>query len=262
MVAGQDVRALTTRDLSTVGLPARVQLVRGDLTQPETLVAALKGVDRVFLVPIASAMGDFVDLAQKAGVRRVVVLSTEVAARPKDFAAGGVEHHRAIEQAVERGNFEWTILRPTGFAANTLEWASSIAEEGVVRTTYPNAAQALIHEADIAAVAVKALTEDGHEGQRYVLTGPEAITKIKQVTAIGKAIGRDIRFEEVSPVHWRASMAQHVSELVIDMMMGHSWDASAEPGTVDPTVARILGRPARTFDQWAADHQDDFTQPS
>nr|WP_042186581.1 NAD(P)H-binding protein [Kibdelosporangium sp. MJ126-NF4] len=262
VAAGQDVRALTTRDPTTVGLPPQVQVVQGNLAQPETLSAALDGVDRVHLFPVADAAGGFVDAAKAAGVRRVVVFSSEVVAHPKAFAKFSVEHHRAVEQVVEGGGFEWTVLRPTGFAANTLEWASSIAEEGVVRSPYPHAAQALIHEADIAAVAVRALTETGHHGQRYLLTGPEAITKVDQVTAISGAIGREIRFEEVSPEQWRALMVQYMPEFIVDMLLGHWAHADAEPETVDPTLIRILGRPAFTFAQWAIDHQDDFTLPN
>ncbi|MFI6908299.1 NAD(P)H-binding protein [Nonomuraea sp. NPDC050394] len=260
LAAGQEVRALTTRDPSVVDMPKEAHVVQGDLTRPGTLTAALEGVEGVHLFSeVAKAAEEFVHLAQNAGVRRVVVFSSQAVAHPRDFAMFSVAYHTAVERAVERADFEWTILRPTGFAANTLEWASSIREEGVVRTPYPNAAQALIHEADIAAVAVKALTENGHAEQKYLLTGPEPINKIDQVKAIGGAIGRDIRFETLSPVQWRTFMVPYAGELVADMMLGHWAEADTEPEAVDPTLERVLGRPARTFAQWALDHRSDFS---
>ena len=87
---------------------------------------------------------------------------------------------------------EWTFLRPTGFAANTLMWAPQIRAKGAVRWPYGQAARSLIHEADISDAGIRVLTEDGHGGASYVLSGPEAMTQVDQVHAIGEAIGRPI----------------------------------------------------------------------
>lgn len=136
-------------------------------------------------------IGDAVD-ALAAGPRRIVYLSAEAAVRrPGSFWAG-------VERAVERSAAEWVFLRPTGFAANTLMWAGQIRDSGVVRWPYGRAARSLIHERDVAAVAVNALTEDGHAGARHVLTGPQALTQVDQVEAIGDALGRELRWEELA----------------------------------------------------------------
>src|SRR5207248_8423865 len=125
-------------------------------------------------------------------VRRIVYLSAQAAGGRPDSMWG------RVERAIEGSAAEWTFLRPAGFATNTLMWAKPIRESGVVRWPYGQAARSLIHERDIAAVAVRALAEDGHAGERYVLTGPEALTQIEQVRAIGDAIGRAVRWEEIS----------------------------------------------------------------
>ncbi len=252
LTAGADVRALTRRPESA-GLPAAVEVVGGDLEQPESLASAFDGVDRMYLV----AAGDtqqVVDMAKQAGVRRVVVLSS--ASAGFDNGPGG-EFHRAAERAVEDSGLEWTHVRPGMFAGNLVDWADAIRAEGVVKAPYGAARQSPVHELDIAAVAATALLSDGHHGKIYTLSGPEALTKAEQVAAISKAIGRDIRFEELTPEQWR----EHVKEMppfVIDWLLGLWAQTVDHPESVLPTVQDVLGRPARTVTEWAADHAEDF----
>jgi uncharacterized protein YbjT (DUF2867 family) len=85
--------------------------------------------------------------------------------------------HSEVERLIARSGLEWTILRSHVFAAKTLRWAGQIRAEGLVREPYGAAAMAPVHERDIAAVAVRALTEDGHDGATYELTGPELVTQ-------------------------------------------------------------------------------------
>jgi uncharacterized protein YbjT (DUF2867 family) len=122
-----------------------------------------------------------------------------------------------------------------------------------VRWVHGRAARSLIHERDIAAVAVQALTERGHHGQRYVLTGPQAVTQIAQVHAIGTAIARALRWEEVSPGQIAGQLAGIPSSAL------ETWASFArEPEVVTPTVEQVTGAPALSFAQWARDHADDF----
>lgn len=86
----------------------------------------------------------------------------------------------------------WTILRPTQFASNTLWWAAPIREHGTVRVPYADVGLPTIHPADIAAVALVALTEPGHQGRIQALTGPERITARQQVEVIAAALGQDV----------------------------------------------------------------------
>jgi len=246
---GAAVQALA-RDPDAAKLQQGVEVVRGDLSEPEGLAEHLDAAEAVFLVwPFFSADGadEIVDmLASRA--RRIVYLSAEAAGkRPDSFWA-------RVERAIERSAADWTFLRPTGFAANTLMWADQIRETGVVRWPYGDAARSLIDERDIAAVAVRALTEDGHGGARYVLTGPEALTQVDQVRAIGAALGRIVRWDELSREEAERSLAGRVPDTALD-----TWASFVRtPEVVTSTVEEVTGEPARTFAEWARDHVDDF----
>jgi uncharacterized protein YbjT (DUF2867 family) len=246
---GAAVRALA-RNPDAAGFPKRVDVVSGDLTDPKGLGEHLDGVEAVFLIwPFFTGQGadEVVDILA-SHARHLVYLSAEAAGRrPDSFWA-------AVEQAIERSATEWTFLRPTGFAANTLMWADQIRESGVVRWPYGQAARSLIHERDIGAVAVRALIEEGHAGARYVLTGPETLTQIEQAQAIGDALGRTVRWEELSREDAQAQLAGVVPDTALD-----TWAAFVEsPEIVTSTVEEVTGDPARPFAEWARDHAEDF----
>ncbi len=206
--AGHDVRAVV-RDPSRAALPAGVPTVTADLADPTTLRPHLGGVRAVFLIwpfvdPAATVQlaPDLADVLANAGSPRVVFLSAASAeADPNSFWA-------VVERALIERDLPWTVLRPTGFATNTLGWADAIRAEGVVRWPHGAAARSLIHEDDIAAVAVEALTGDQHDRRTYVLTGPETVTQAEQVRLIGAAIGRDVRWEDVPPQAIRPMLAE------------------------------------------------------
>lgn len=168
---------------------------------------------------------------------------------------------------MESVEVEWTHVRPGMFAVNLLEWAGPIRAEGVVREPYPRAAQAPVHESDVAAVAVAALLEDGHAGKKYPLSGPESLTKIEQAQAIGVGLGRKVRFEEITPAQWRAAMGgAGMPEEVIDFLLDLWVAASTDPEPVLSTVEDVTGRPARTLTRWpqttprsSGVHTDDAT---
>ncbi|MEV4754145.1 NAD(P)H-binding protein [Micromonospora sp. NPDC049559] len=257
VAAGEEVRALS-RSPETAGLPAGVPVFQGDLERPETLAAAFEGVDRLYLFPVPRTAHDVVAMARKAGVRRIVVLSSDSMNTRLETNRESVEDHGAVERAVAEADVEWTFLRPFAFAGNALFWAHSIRTENVVRAAYPLAAQALVHEADIAAVATTALLEDGHDGAAYRLTGPESLTQIEQVRILGEAIGREIRFEELTHEQKLAELTQFIPAGDAEMILGYFAVAVHTPDVVLPTVEEVTGRPARSFAQWAADHRSDF----
>ncbi len=108
-------------------------------------------------------------------------------------------------------------------------------------------------------MAVRALTEDGHGGEKYVLTGPELLTQVEQALAIGEAIGRSLRFEEIPPEAARREwIAAGLPASVVDGIFEAHARMVAEPERVTRTVEEVTGRPKRTFRQWAIDHADDF----
>jgi uncharacterized protein YbjT (DUF2867 family) len=239
--------------------PAAVELVAGDLSDAVGLAPHLHGVDAVFLLwPFPT-----VDSVRKLGpplidtlaahVGRVVYLSATPAAEPP----GGF--WRAAETLIEASGLEWTYLRPTGFAKNTLMWADQIRAGDVVRWPYPDAARSLIHERDIAAVAVQALVHDELVGAMPVISGPEAITQADQIAAIGTAIGRELRYEDMPHDEAVAELEAMFGNPDFARSALDTWAGFVtEPEVVTTAVAEVTGEPARPFRDWAAEHADDF----
>jgi uncharacterized protein YbjT (DUF2867 family) len=253
---GVEVRALV-RDPLAAGLPGEVHIVQGDLRRPETVAAAAEGADAAFLLwPGFSAQGAAeVIEALARRVDHVVHLS---AARLQRDDTGPVEGVWAdVERLVEGSGVGWTFLRGGGFAANTLQWADQIRAGDVVRIPYPAAGRSLVHERDIADVAVRVLADGGPTGQAFALTGPEVLTQAEQVRAIGEAIGRPLRVEE---------LPHNAARREFEAVMGERAEAAVAywatlvdaPERVTDDVERVTGHEARPFAEWVRDHLDDF----
>jgi uncharacterized protein YbjT (DUF2867 family) len=259
LAAGAVVRALT-RDPAGARVSAEVEVVSGDLTRPETVEPALKGVRALFLFPAPGTAGPILQAAKESGVRRVVLLSSSAVEFRSEGADNAiVAYHKEIEHQVETSGLEWTLVRPCGFAVNTRQWAPQISAGDVVRGPYAEAEMALIHERDIADVATRVLLTDGHGGAKYVLTGPESLTQAEQVRRIGEAVGRPVLYEEVPPDVAREQMIQNqVPAEFADMSLTFQAELVGVPTEISPRVEELTGQPARTFDQWAADHVADF----
>ncbi|CAM5422762.1 nucleotide-diphosphate-sugar epimerase [Streptomyces spiroverticillatus] len=258
--AGVPVRALVRG--KAPDFPDGVQAVRGDLADPASLGTALEGVDAVFLVwPFLSAEGasDVIDAIGKHARRVVYLSSAGVADQAEEPGEAITLFHTELERLVEASGLEWTALRPTGFAGNTLGWAEEVRTTGAVRAPLARLARPLIHEADMAAVAVQALTTDALLGARPLITGPELVTQERQVALIGEAIGRPLRFEEITLDEAAEEMkaAGYPAELVEAIVPAQA-QMLADPEPVNDEVERITGTPARSFREWAADHAADF----
>ncbi|WP_412518579.1 NAD(P)H-binding protein [Actinomadura madurae] len=263
--AGAQVRALT-RNPAAAKLPPQAEVVRGDLTEPAGVAAALDGVERMYLFPVQERAREVVALARQAGVRRIVVLSAA------SVTAG--LHTSPVEQAVEESGLEWTHVRPCGFMTNMLQlWAPSIRAERVVRHPFADEPMNLIHEADIAAVAVTALLRDGHHGKAYTLTGPGLVTVREQVAAISAALGEEVGYQEVSRERARELLKAQggFAAESADLMLGFVEYGGDDPdggGYADqdwsalmrvwPDVEQVTGRPPRSYAAWARDHVSDF----
>lgn len=251
---GASVRALTRNpERARAKLPEGVEIATGDLMKPETLEDVLQGVKALFLIissdePNADLNTDpqVLALAEAAGVKRVVVLV-------------GYEEG-PVEEALRASCMQWTLVKPVEFMANVLaDWRETIRTEGVVREFYGDALSARVHEGDIAAIAVEALLGDSHHGRSYPLTGPEALTRREAVRAIATAIGKDIVFveltEEEARQKWRD---QGYDEESVEFFVQMAKNPPENGYTVLPTVEQVLGRPARTFAEWAIEHKREF----
>ncbi|MBK3530496.1 NAD(P)H-binding protein [Streptomyces sp. MBT67] len=248
---GEHVRALT-RDPERAEFPAGVEVVGGDLEDPASLVPALRGVTGLHLITFGGALfapletaDEILALAKEAGVRRVTVLH------------GGGD--TPMETAVRASDFVWTVVMPVEFMANALEWAPAIRSEGVVREPFVDRLSAMVHESDIGAVAAVALSEDGHGGQEYLITGPQALTVRDKTAAIGAARGADVELVELTEEQaletWRG---QGMPEDVIAFLIDVYRDTPPEGRTVRGTVEKVTGRAARTFAEWAEEHAHAF----
>jgi uncharacterized protein YbjT (DUF2867 family) len=196
-------------------------------------------------------------LAKKAGVQRIVVLSSASAPYEDMYPPGG-QYFLLVERAVEGAGVEWTHVRPAGLMLSSLFWAESISAEGVVRAPYGNAGYPHVHEADVAEVATAALLKDGHVGKRYMVTGPESITQIEQVRALSVALGRDLRFEELTPEQARSLWSSFMPAADIDVELMVLEESVNKPTKVRKTFEQVTGHPGRTYAQWTADHAQDF----
>ncbi|MGW6503747.1 NAD(P)H-binding protein [Nonomuraea angiospora] len=258
LAAGERVR-VTSRDPGKGGLPDSAEVVAADLELPETLPAALEGATKVFVYAKPDGVEGFVEAARSAGVRQVVLLSSAAIVMEGSERNPIAVQHRIVETAVEGSGLDWTFIRPGMFATNTRWWwQATIRGGGVVRLPYPESETAPIHEKDLAALTVTALTEPGHERQAYTVYGVESLTLRRQVEHIGEAIGRPIDIEVVSEAQAREEMARTVPAVGVEVIMKQWAARDGIPAPTSNVVEKVTGHPGHTFAEWAADHADDF----
>jgi uncharacterized protein YbjT (DUF2867 family) len=240
--AGEEVTTVSRGDA-----PPGVRHHRADLTEPNSLKAAVDGAEALFLLPagdflVTGDVGAVLDVARAGGVRRVVLLSSQGVRTGR--------HPSTMEDAVRQSGLEWTLLRPGGFDSNTLQWAESVRTRRTVAAPFADVALPTIDPVDIADVAAVVLREDGHAGQAYELTGPAPISPRQQASAIADALGEPVRFVEQSRAEARAEMVRFMPEPVADATLGILGSPNAAEQQVSPDVPRVLGRPAGTYAGW------------
>jgi len=238
-------------------LPPGVSHVVADLTGPLP-PDVFRDVDQLFLFPADGDLAPALKQAATDGVQHVVVLSSLAAAgeKERDLESESGLHHRRVEDTVRASGLPSTILRPGNFATNLLFWASSVRYTGGVDGPYPSSAQTLVHEADVADVAVAALTDPRHRGHVIPVTGPQALTQLEQLDTIAAALGRDLTYRQVSPEEYTATMTQWVSPGIVAMLLRYWSETVTDPDVPRPATP-VTGR-ARTLTEWASDHVADF----
>ncbi|RII08577.1 NAD(P)H azoreductase [Streptomyces sp. YIM 130001] len=248
---GERVRVLTRRP-DSAAFPEGVEVVGGDLTDPDTLGDAFDGVSAAHLITFGGELfaplttgPRITELAKRAGVRRLTVLH------------GGGE--TPMENAVRESGLDWTVVMPVEFMSNALEWAPGIKENDEVREPYADRLSAMVHEGDIGAVAAVALIEEGHAGREYLITGPEVLSLTDKTEAIAAARGRAVELVELSADEAQAAWRSYgMPEDTIAFLIEVYGNTPLEGRTVNDVVPRVTGRPARTFAEWAAAHADAF----
>ena len=254
IAAGQRPRLLVRSPEKAAEFAGAAELVRGDLDDRESLRAATEGVERLYLVStgldLVRLEANAVDAAKAAGVRHVVKLSVHGADAPQITFA---RLHHESEEHLRASGLAWTMLRPGSFMSNALGWAPTIKAQGQFSQPTGTGRWAAIDPADIGAVAVRALTEGGHEGQGYPMTGPEAMDAAGYAAVLAEVLGRPVAFVDVPAEAARQQMVaggmpEGYADALLDLL------AATRAGRVDgvePGVEQVLGRPATAFRDWA-----------
>ncbi|MEV5508386.1 NmrA family NAD(P)-binding protein [Streptomyces orinoci] len=239
-------------------LPAGLEAVSCSLADPGTFAAALEGVRAVFLYAEPEHIDAFLAAAAKAGVAHIVLLSSSSVLAPHAADHPIAGPHWRVEQALAAASVTSTVLRPGHFATNALGWAHAVRSGGVIRLPYPEAHADPIHERDLAEAALAVLTEPDKAGGAHVLTGPESLTFREQVERVGRAAGRPVTVQRVSPEEWKREMAQYIPGPLADALLGLWRDSDGREQEITDEVRELTGHPARSFAQWAQDHAADF----
>jgi uncharacterized protein YbjT (DUF2867 family) len=254
--AGEEVRALV-RDAEGPGFHPGVDAVIGDLNKPETLEPHLSGVSAAFLLSGYDGLVETLANMRRAGVARVVLLSSS-AAPGGDLNNAVARYHILSEQAVRDSGLAWTFLQPNSLMSNTLRWLPQLREGDEIRDAFGDVAVAMIDPADLAAIAVKALTTTELNEQSLRLSGPEAIYPSDRVRILSAALNRELRFVPWSNEQARSEMSASMPAEYVDAFFSFFVDGTIDETTILPTVREVLGREPRSFEQWVADNVDSF----
>jgi uncharacterized protein YbjT (DUF2867 family) len=247
-------RALVRKD---VELPAGIEAVYGDLNQPDTFADSLAGVSGIFLLSGYDQVEELLANAVKAGVRRVALLSSSsVVGTSTDNAIAA--YHQAAEAAVTASGLEWTFLRPNTFMSNTLRWLDQLRAGDEVRVQFPDVPISTIHPGDIADVAVRALTDDGHARTAYRLSGPVALKPAEQVAILGAALGRNLQARELSRAESHEELFASMPAPYASAIEGFFADGIIDETTVTDTVESVTGHAPRTLQQWTQENAELF----
>jgi uncharacterized protein YbjT (DUF2867 family) len=260
---GEQVRAVVRHRVGR-DLPSDVDVVECDLSHPDGLGAALRDVSALFVHPRAVGMAapDLMHLAAEQGVQRVVGLSAINVDDPLDHQPSRFQgdRNKEVEDAIVSSGLPWVSVRAGAFAFNiSMVWAAQIrGGSNVVRGPYGSFAEAVIHERDLAAVIAATLCDHTLAG-RVPVTGPQAPTYAQMVTTIAEVIGRPLRYAETSVAQSIENMvAQGVPRPFVDALMARYGRDIDTPVEISDNVAQILGRPAKTYAEWVADHAAAF----
>jgi len=260
--ANETVRALI-HSAPPAGDIGDVQAVAGSFEDPSSLRRAMEGVRAAFLLTPggpASAPADaaLVDAARAAGVEKLVKLSSIGSGTPQ---VAGADWHAAGEQRVRDSGLAWTIVRPSAYASNALRWANPIRAGQPVPNLTGAATQGIVDPRDVAAVVARALTDADHDGRTHTLTGPHLLSTGDQVATLELLLGRAIAMVDVPLETARQGMIDMgvEPERTDAMIRGLAIIGEGHNAVLTDEVERILGRPARSFEDWATDHLREYT---
>ncbi|WKU46078.1 NAD(P)H-binding protein [Streptomyces sp. VNUA116] len=267
--AGHAVRAASARP-AELTVPDGVEIAELALDRPEGFDAALRGVRQVFLYPEPAGIRELIGAAEAAGVEHVVLLSSSSVLGPDAENDPLASHSLRVEQALAGSGLTRTFLRPDAFASNSLGWAHPIGRSLPVQLAYPDAHIAPIHPEDIADIAAEALTgasptgtpltSTSLTGRSVTLTGPESLSFREQLAVLAETLGREIPVERISRAEAEQQMGRFLPAPMVSSLL-NLWEAADHgPAAIADTTHSLLGRPARTFRQWARENAAAFAR--
>jgi uncharacterized protein YbjT (DUF2867 family) len=246
-----------TSELQALG----VELVQADLNDVDSLVNAMNGIQKVYfatpLVPnMVELSSSIIRAAKKAGVKHLVKLS-----------GGGAEMdtmakwHRAVEKEMEQSGMAYTFLQSNTFMQNFVKFNShTIRAQGAFYEPHGDGKSAYIDARDIAQVAYRVLTEEGHENKAYYLSGPEALSSAEIADILSSVTGKSIKYVDAPVEAARAGMqkAGMPAEIVEALLEHYQMMKLGHTAKVSSTVEEITGQKATSFETFAQANKEAF----
>jgi uncharacterized protein YbjT (DUF2867 family) len=261
--SGAKHKAMYRSASETAKAPPATQTVIADFAKKETLAAALKDVDSVYLVcsPIPDLVqleGNMIDASVAAGVKHIVLNSALGAG---DYAKSFPSWHRKVEDKLKATGISFTILRPNSFHQNVVTYfAPSIRTQGVFYSSMGDTRVSFVDVRDIAVVAAKALAGGEHAGKTYELNGPEALSYSEVAEKIAKHAGRKVQYVDIpAEAQRKAMLDQGMPAWQVDALLDlQGYYTSGKGAAVDPLLQNLLGRPAISMDRFLAEFAGEF----
>ena len=252
-----------TKDVEALSSHAGIEAVVGDFDDEQSVADALKGIDRAFLLTPSSEKAEtqqktFVDAASRAGVEHIVKQSQWAAdaASPVRF----LRYHAAVEAKIQASGIAYTFLRPNLFMQGLLGFRDTILQQNKFFASVGEAKISAVDTRDIAAVAAASLTEEGHTGKVYDLTGPEALSHAEMASKLSDALGREIEFKDVPPDVMRETLLQvgFPTWQADGLLEDYAHYARGEADTVTDDIEETTGQAPGSFATFAHDYAPAF----
>ncbi|MGI9649696.1 SDR family oxidoreductase [Chryseobacterium sp. RLHN22] len=237
----------------------QTEIAVGDLSDSDSLVQALQGIEKAFLLTNSSEQAEelqlnFVDAAYKAGVKHIVKLS-QLAAN-ENSPVRFLRYHAVVESRIKELGMNYTFLRPNLFMQGLIAFGHSIKYEGKFYGSLGNAAVSAVDIRDIAGVAAKVLTENGHENKIYDITGEESLTHFQMAEIFSRILKTEISYIDLNSeqMHGALTVAGFPEWQIGGLIEDYAHYARGEASEISNTVSNITGKPAIGFEQFVHDH--------